>query len=695
MNAKPALVRPLFASDLDAQAALLISRCCSSNAAAINQLNDGMYSEELRQLLGVAPREGQIPRRTLRPLLKVRAEELRNMQPRRKTILQRNADMLGKLIGLDTIQVEILSFVAMSQQHALLSEIVESIRTTSVDAIAELLSIVLVQSESDVLHALHADGLLLSTGIVSVERSNTGRGLVLLVPAGLTTALFSAADNIKMLMAAFLENAPSSSLDAESFDHLRKETALLTSYLSKVRNSGVRGVNILIYGPPGTGKTEYVRWLATRLRKRLYQVKAADEQGKPVSGIDRLTFFQFSQNFLQKSDALVLFDEIEDVFPGAESGFDKLFGSIRSTPGKMFINRLLESNPVPAIWISNEVSHIDKAYLRRFDFSFEMGIPPMSARRRILQRHLRNEAIPDDTIAYLSQQETLSPAQVEKAAKVIKLSCRKADERKDTLLFVVENSMALLEQPQCDHVLNLEECSYRLDYLNPDCDVKNLVNKLKRSPDATGALCFYGAPGTGKTALAHYLAQEIDLPLLVRRASDIISSYVGETEQRIAEMFKQAKQECSLLLLDEADSFLTDRKSARNSWEVTAVNEMLTQMERFEGLFICSTNLMQKLDEASLRRFALKIKFDYLKPEQRWRLFVEQAPHFRRTHETKYRTALNQLNNLTPGDFATVRRQSALFDRSLSADGLLEQLKQECMKKQSSTSRPIGFIHAQ
>lgn len=202
MNAKPALVRPLFASDLDAQAALWISRFCSSNSAAIYQLNDGVFSEELRQLIGVTPREGQLSRRTLRPLLKVRAQELESMQPRRKTILQRNVDMLGKLIGLDTLQVEILSFAALSQQHAWLSEIVESIRTTSVDAIAGMLSVALVQRESDVLRALHADGLLLSTGIVSVESGNIGRGLVLLVPAGLTTALFSAADNIKMLMAA-------------------------------------------------------------------------------------------------------------------------------------------------------------------------------------------------------------------------------------------------------------------------------------------------------------------------------------------------------------------------------------------------------------------------------------------------------------------------------------------------------------
>ena len=180
---------------------------------------------------------------------------------------------------------------------------------------------------------------------------------------------------------------------------------------------------------------------------------------------------------------------------------------------------------------------------------------------------------------------------------------------------------------------------------------------------------------------------------MYKRQSDIISPYVGETEQKIALMFKQAKQDGAMLLLDEADSFLSERQSAKNLWEVTAVNEMLTQMERFEGLFICSTNLMQRLDTASLRRFALKIRFDYLKPEQRWQLFQAQAKKFARSQEPEYRSALNRLTNLTPGDFATIRRQAKLLNIPLTADELLKRLKQECKTKNSSCHRQIGFIH--
>ncbi|MDP0880651.1 AAA family ATPase, partial [Klebsiella variicola] len=92
--------------------------------------------------------------------------------------------------------------------------------------------------------------------------------------------------------------------------------------------------------------------------------------------------------------------------------------------------------------------------------------------------------------------------------------------------------------------------------------------------------------------------------------------FVDETEQNMARMFDTAQTEGAVLLLDEADSFLRSRKHAERNYEVSEVNEMLAGMERFHGLFICTTNLFDDLDEAALRRFAFKIRFKALKPEQ-------------------------------------------------------------------------------
>ena len=99
---------------------------------------------------------------------------------------------------------------------------------------------------------------------------------------------------------------------------------------------------------------------------------------------------------------------------------------------------------------------------------------------------------------------------------------------------------------------------------------------------------------------------------MIRQASDLVSKYVGETEQNMARMFDEAGDENAVLLLDEADSFLRSRRLAERSYEVTEVNEMLQGMERFAGIFICTTNLFDELDEAALRRFTFKIRFQPL-----------------------------------------------------------------------------------
>jgi hypothetical protein len=339
MDAQPALVRPLFASPFDAQVALWVSRLSLHYPAVLKQFNQGLFSEELRQLVGVAPRDDRVSKAGLRQLLKTRVAEFERDLAGCRSLLTRNIGMLAELVELDDVQQDILAFAAMAQQHAVLCDTIDDIASNSTDAVVRLLSTALGHREADIARALQADSPLISTRIVTIEHGDIGRGIRPVVPRSLVSALFSAADSITSLMSAFLEPAPRPTLTAESFVHLDKETDLLTTYLAKARSRGIRGINILIYGPPGTGKTEYVRWLATRLRRRLYQVRAEDDQGKAITGVDRLTFFQFSQHFLQSSSAIILFDEIEDVFPNADNIVDALMNRRAGALGKLLLTR--------------------------------------------------------------------------------------------------------------------------------------------------------------------------------------------------------------------------------------------------------------------------------------------------------------------------------------------------------------------
>jgi len=231
--------------------------------------------------------------------------------------------------------------------------------------------------------------------------------------------------------------------------------------------------------------------------------------------------------------------------------------------------------------------------------------------------------------------------------------------------------------------------AYRLDLLNADCDLQRLQDGLGRLGE--GRLCLYGPPGTGKTAFGRHLARALDRPLLVKRASDILSPYVGIAERNIAQMFSEARAEGAVLLLDEADSLLRDRQGAQRSWEVTQVNEMLTQMEEFRGIFIASTNLMDSLDAAAMRRFDARIRLGYLGAEQAWEMFVGLAQGLKLLSTGDARKALNRQVNLTPGDFASVERHCRL-DPVKDDLELVGRLRQACEGKREPVQRSIGFI---
>jgi SpoVK/Ycf46/Vps4 family AAA+-type ATPase len=225
-----------------------------------------------------------------------------------------------------------------------------------------------------------------------------------------------------------------------------------------------------------------------------------------------------------------------------------------------------------------------------------------------------------------------------------------------------------------------------------DLKSPRVVQVLKARPH--GTLCFYGPPGTGKSALAEHIATSLDKPLIIKQASDLMSKYIGETEQNMAAMFREAEAEGSILLLDEADSFLQDRRGAQRNYEVTEINEMLQGMKWLHGIFICTTNLMDREDQAALRRFTFKIQFKPLTRSQREALFVAEACSgdavLLEVALSKRSTALDQL---CTGDFAVVRRQANILNSEMTPLEFLEQLETEHrIKPEVREARSMGFL---
>lgn len=417
-----------------------------------------------------------------------------------------------------------------------------------------------------------------------------------------------------------------------------------------------KGVNVLIYGDPGCGKTEFVRMISAALSTDLYEVACATRDGTVLDADRRFRAYRLSQALFERFPGkLILFDEIEDVFHESDKGKHT---NANASSRKAWVNKMLESNPVPAFWISNNIYVIDRAYLRRFDYVLEMKVPPRSVRSQILDEYLLDLPVSDSWKRRMAEHEDLMPAVVKRAAKVVRSAKMLPQvETERSLARLIGNTLEVMGLSRDPRHANLT-VGYRLDVLNTDCDMVELQDSL--AAHRQGRICLYGPPGTGKTAFGQHVAAVLDRPLLVRRGSDIISPWLGMTERNLARMFRQALDEEAVLLLDEADSFLQDRQGAQRSWEITEVNEMLTQMESFEGIFIASTNAMSSLDSAALRRFDLKIRFDYLKPEQAWALFTDTRIQLEIEDGMNLESSVARLDCLTPGDFANVIRQARL-----------------------------------
>jgi|GEM_PF-6895206 len=193
--------------------------------------------------------------------------------------------------------------------------------------------------------------------------------------------------------------------------------------------------------------------------------------------------------------------------------------------------------------------------------------------------------------------------------------------------------------------------------------IRNLI--AHKPKDAPVNILLYGPPGTGKTEFAKYVARRLNRRLIVKRGSDLLSMWVGMTEKNIRRAFAEAEQDRAVLCIDEADSFLGSRENAVRSWEITQVNEFLTNMENFRGMLICSTNFKRIVDSAAIRRFTIKMAFDYLNAEGAmifYNLFFGKLIDAPLPDSLK--EEVRTLPHLTPGDFKVVYQKYSFFEKS-------------------------------
>ncbi len=538
----------------------------------------------------------------------------------------------------------------------------------------DLFSLLLDTPAAIVNARLRADAILIASGAIIIDEDGD-----IHVSSPLRCLIDAYAEGTCDVRTELLGNPLEAKLPFSAFRHLGREIEIAFHILHRAvqaatTNTPELGVHILLYGPPGTGKTECAQSLAEELGVALHVVGEQGEHGKEPSRAERLSSLLLAQRIGASTPAIYLFDEAEDLFRPRSND--------REPDPKIFVHRLLETARVPMIWAANDLDAFSPAVLRRMSMCIEVRLPNQSRRAELWQELAKDEGVALDaqTAGRLARLIPSAPSVARTALRATRLG----DGSAETAALVASGMARAIGHGRAAAPEPEFEAIYDPALSNTDRDLSELTARLTR-PSAPQAisLLLSGPPGTGKTAFARHLAGQLGREILQKRGSDLFGPFVGATEANIAKAFAEARATGAFLLFDEADSLLFDRSNATRGWELSQVNEMLTWMEQHPLPFACTTNLAERLDKASLRRFLVRLNFDFLRPDQ-------AALLFRRTFELTPPPALARLDRLTPADFSRIARRCLALDLPMEAPALLDMLAAE-IEGRDGAARPIGF----
>ena len=601
-------------------------------------------------------------------------------------ILTKNIQQISKLMNLNSVEEQILEFIVLVNQYDVLDDATDllgnNLNTTQAK---KAIGIILDIDTEKINEAFKSISKLAKSSIVTISKSSTyalGHKIEI-ISDEFADNMLNLDEDISVMLKESVKPCNKSTLKLEDYEHISKDIDIVLPYLDNAMKNKKNGVNILLYGLPGTGKTELAKTISETLQTKLFEISYTDEEDEAIDGYRRLKAYKTAQSLLSNQNILLMYDEAEDIFDSSESPF-----APKRQDNKAWLNRMLETNTIPTIWITNNIYRIDNAMVRRFDFSIEVPIPNKSKRAKIIKNY-SNNLLDEQSIKVLAENENIAPALITRATKVV--SSIDTKDKSKAFTQVLNNTLKAQGYKEIEEkIVTLLPNVYDPKFINTTTNLEVLTQGIKEHQNAR--LCLYGAAGTGKSAFGRYIAETLNKPLLLKKGSDLISMWVGGTEKNIANAFLEAKEEKAVLVFDEVDSFLADRTGANQSWEVTQVNEMLVQMENFEGIFIATTNLMDNLDKASLRRFDLKLEFDFLKAEQSWNMFLSYCKDLKLAKpSSSFKRAVESLQYLTPGDFAAVTRQNK-FRPITDVKDFIQRLEDEIAVKNVSTGNVMGFL---
>ena len=415
--------------------------------------------------------------------------------------------------------------------------------------------------------------------------------------------------------------------------------------------------------------------------------------------------YTFSIKLMDQKSVLILPPELAKIYLGSEQEEKEIFHIINARKSEVYQNNesILDKVQIPVIICTEKPTPDSEIYSSleqqkiNLLFTLDIKLPSKDDYEENVENFFCSEQLPSDSLKTAIDfcvETKICPSKWKEISTLLR----------HTRFMSLEEIMLFLKNKyqKTDSTDNniRKNSHYSLEALNTSEPVQEVVQAIKNAVDfqkdsndyETGIrLLLSGPSGTGKTAYVEQTARMLNKPLSIIRASDILGGIVGETEQNIKKAFENAKKENAILLIDEADSFLHSRGDSVNRHNDLKVNEFLIQMERFDGILFCNTNLPEVLDMATDRRFHFKIEF---KPLTENGVEMLCQKYFETFEISKQQ--INQIyssGDVCPGDFGALYGKIRFIAKEkLNADYITKELCSIVRSKnRSGKSKTIGF----